>query len=147
MRPLEPIYQSVFNLAVNAAVPATFNTISRRWVAWDQTSSFNTPALFQMQGPIKFMKGDRGLPQIYIPIDWYVYFSTDPADLTTVTSTVMNNYLSALIAAVLPTPQGGQQTLNNTVAHVYIDGDILFDEGVISSPAVIKIPIVVLTGI
>jgi hypothetical protein len=147
MRPLEPIYDALFALAQNANTTQTpFTIMSRRWIAWDQMSAEQSPALFQMQGMPKVEGAVRGLPVFRLPVDWYVYLSTDPTDLNTPTSPPLNNYLTALINAVLPKIQGQKQTLGGLVESVYIDGEIVLDEGVITSPAVIKIPLVILTG-
>lgn len=147
MRALEPIYAALFALAQAANTSDTpFTIMSRRWIAWDQMTAEQSPALFQLQGPAPVEGAVRGLPKFSLQVDWYVYLSTDPTDLNTPTSPPLNNYLTALINAVLPKLQGQKQILGGLAADVYIDGDIILDEGVISSPAVIKIPLIILTG-
>jgi hypothetical protein len=148
MRSLEPIYAAIFALAQAANTQATpFSTMSRRWVSWDQTNPEQCPALFQLQRSPKLDRRASGVPRISLPVDWYVYLPSDPADLVTVTSTVINNYMTALLNAILPTLQGDKQTLGGLVYDAYVDGDITLDEGLLSSPAVFRVPIIALTGL
>lgn len=148
MRSLEAIYAALFAQAKTVNAGATpFTTMSRRWISWDQMTAEQCPAFFQRQPKIPVSGGDRGLSRFSIRVEWYVYLPSDPADLQTVTATPVNNYVTALINALLPQLQGQKQTLGGLVENAYIDGDILIDEGLISSPAVILIPITILTGL
>lgn len=147
MRALEPIYAALFAVAQSAksdAIP--FTTMSRRWIAWDQMASEQSPALFQRQPPLDVQGGARGLPKFELKAEWYIYLATDPSDLSTVTATALNNYVTALISALQGSIPGQQQTLGGLVQNAYVDGQIVLDEGLISSPAVALIPITILTG-
>jgi hypothetical protein len=148
MRDLESIYAALFARAqaVNAS-STPFTTMSRRWLPWDQMNAEQSPGFFQRQPRFAVAGGDRGLPKFTLRVEWYVYLTTDPADLQTVTATPINNYATALINAILPTLQGQRQTLGGLVENAYIDGEVLIDEGLLSSPAVLLIPITILTGL
>ena len=148
MRDIEAIYAALFakGQAVNSAqTPLT--TQSRRWIAWDQMAAEQSPAFFQREPKFNVSGGERGLSRFVFRAEWYLYLATDPSDLGTVTATPINNYATAFINALLPSLQGQKQTLGGLVENAYIDGEVLIDEGVISSPAILFIPITILTGL
>ena len=147
MRDLEPIYSALFALAQSANTAQTpFAKMSRRWRSWGQMSAEESPALYQLQKPIRVEGGDRPLPLFRLQVEWYAYFSSDNGDLETPMATTLNSYLTAIIGAIQAPIRGQQQTLGGLVQSVYVDGDIVMDEGVISPPAVLCIPITILTG-
>ena len=148
MRDIESIYASLFELGKAAASTVTpLTTASRRWIAWDQMSPEQSPAFFQREPSFDVSGGVRRVSKFEFRAEWYIYLATDPADLTTVTATPLNKYANALIDALMPTIQGTQQSLGGLVEQAYIDGRVIKDDGVISSPAVLYIPIKILCGL
>jgi hypothetical protein len=148
LRAIEPIYAALFALGYAAASTATpITSASRRWIAWDQMTAEQSPAFFQREPSFAISGGVRGLPKFEFKAEWYLYLTTDPGDLTTVTSTPLNNYATALVNAIMPSIQGTKQTLGGLVENAYIDGRVIVDEGLVSSPAVLFIPITILAGL
>lgn len=148
MRSLEAIYAALFAQAQTANTDSTpYVTMSRRWMHWDQMNPEISPAFFQRQPKFTPSGGERGLTRFMLRAEWYFYLATDPADLQTVTSSVVNNYITALFNALLPRLQGQKQTLGGLVENAYIDGDCHTDEGLLSSPAVVLLPIIILCGL
>ena len=56
-------------------------------------------------------------------------------------STILNGLVDAVAAALAPEPASNKQTLGGLVQHVWIDGAIVTDEGVLADQAVAIIPI------
>lgn len=147
MRALEPIYAALFAIGSSIHGSSTpLTTMSRRWVSWDQMAPELSPAFYQRQPPFDVAGGARGIPKFELKAEWYVYLATDPTDFSTVTATALNNYVTALITALQGSLPGAKQTLGGLVENAYVDGKVILDEGLISSPAVALIPITILTG-
>ena len=96
---------------------------------------------------ISTTRGERGIPVKKRKAYWIVYLPGSP-DQDTVTSPLMNQYYDALSNALLP-PLGSnaRQTLGGLCVNCYEDGTGLADEGLLSTPSLIVIPITILNGI
>lgn len=148
MKDIESIYEALFDLGKAAASSVTpLTTASRRWLAWDQMTAEQSPAFFQREPSFDVSGGVRRVSKFEFRAEWLLYLATDPADLATVTATPLNKYANALIDALMPTIQGFPQTLGGLVEQAYIDGKVIKDDGVVSSPAVLFIPIKILCGL
>ena len=160
----ELVMQRLFSIAVavgqNPATP--FTTQSRRFVHFNDVPPEAMPAMYQFQNPVRETKGGvRPLPKQDIGVSWFVYLpkSTGPDD---VVSPALNQYWDALTQAILTTlfdasgnptvgavPAGSRPQdlgLGPTKVNCYVDGPGLTDEGLLSTPSLIIIPIKILTG-
>ena len=146
----EPIFKALFDL-LSTAVPAgspQFVTKGRRLRIWDEVDAADQPALFLVQGPMVASQQHFGLTKWEMKATAWIYFraeaSPDPAYYPAKT---INDYVDAVEAALTPDPLGPTQTLGKLVVHCWIDGPVVFDEGVTDGQAVIVIPVTVLTAI
>lgn len=148
--PREQIAVALWNLLQTANTQATpFATMSRRWIPWSSTASYQCPALFQMQLPSKATGGERGLTRWTMRFAIWVYLNVNTDDLVTVASTPLNAYFDAIEATLSPPPPSGpnaRQTLGGIVQSVFIDGDPAVDEGLLDPPSLLIIPVSVITG-
>jgi hypothetical protein len=152
----EQIFEALFELVagigepVNGVASATpLATSSRRWRAWSTVGSAEMPAFFQMQTPgIKQVQtGHLGLTKYQLKAALFFYFAVNVDDTADATSPTLNAYYAAVDAALQPTIAGGwKQQLGGLVENCWIDGDVLFDEGLITPPAMLVFPITILTG-
>jgi hypothetical protein len=147
--PREEVFAALFALAKLANTPATpFAVMSRRFVPWSQKQNLEGVELYQLQLP---QHGDQkrvgGATTWNLKAIWFVYAPVNTDDLITPTSPVLNNYMDALEAALLTNPGGNLQTLGGLVTNACIDGEVMFDEGLLAPPALLAIPITINTGI
>lgn len=145
----EPIMQALFALAQTVNTPATpFNVMSRRMLHFDDVSPDDIPAFFQFQAPgINTTLGQRGIPVKKRKVFWIAYLP-GAQDKSTSVAPAMNSYYDALSNALLP--QAGpnaKQTLGGLCVNCYEDGQGMADEGLLTTPSLIVIPITILNGI
>src|ERR1700735_3061087 len=140
--PAETIYAALFNQICGINGPTTpLQTMSRRWRPWAEVGSAEMPAFFQMQvpGDSQDQKQVYGLTRYELQALLIFYFSVNTADITTVMSTVLNNYFTAIDNILKPdirTPGGNKQQLGllNGIENAWIKGTVIFDEGLTSPP-------------
>lgn len=125
-----------------------FKTISRRFKIWSQTTSDQWPAVYQFQisQPLKGYERGYAVGQRELKAWWFVYLPPSQSD-TDIVSTRMNRYADALLNVLKPSPSmGPRHNLGiRGVINVYPDGGALMDEGLLEPPALIRIPITILT--
>lgn len=162
----EQIYAALFQQICTVNTPATpLEVMSRRWRKWDE-SSLVFPAFYQMELGIENSqeKSPKGFgPQRYtLKALLFFYFAVDIGDTTTPSSPTLNAYYTAIddvmqpsIISAIAAPnmkpnqmQSARQQLGGDVGieHAYIDGVVQFDEGLVNPPAMLVVPITVLTG-
>jgi len=164
--PAETIYQAIFDQAcsINASrvggapslTPLT--TMSRRWVHWDQAGDVPMPALYQLEPPngINIVRGQRGIRKYEISAFLFIYFAVDSGNQINPTSPTLNNYFNAIDDAFEPSiialngkpNQGGRQQLGlgPALEECWIDGQVIFDEGLLSPPGLLKFNIKAICG-
>ena len=138
----EAIAVALFNLV---KTPGALVTTSRRLKHWSDVPAEEQPALFQAQGKeaVDTSAQKMGAPNTH-KIEFQLYIYTHSTDPTAPPSTLLNQILDAIEAAMTPTP-GTKQTLGGLAQHAFISGSIETDEGVLGDQAVAIIPIEVLT--
>jgi hypothetical protein len=146
----EQVFAALFALlnplaAKTSATP--FVTVSRRFKQWSQTTSTMWPAVYQFQVTQGLEGFDRGVGKQSLRAWWFVYLNPSEGDADIV-SQRMNRYRDALLNVLKPTPRmGPRMTLGIPgISNVYPDGGLLMDEGLLEPPALIRIPITILTG-
>ena len=136
----EPIYAALFAKLAGCAV---FATSSRRLKHWDDVPMSEQPALFQAQKREQPTGNTPGIPQVWVQtVDVYIYANTR-GDKSISPGAVLNPLLDAIEKALAPDPISNKQTLGGLVQHVWIDGAIETDEGVLGDQTVACIPITI----
>lgn len=144
---LEPVAQALFSVAESTNTEETpYVIMNRRFRHFKDVPPDEIPALFQYQMPgFSIARAVRSLPVFVFEFRWMVYLPVS-SSLDDPTSPTMNNYVTALIRSLLPTPAMPRNTLGGLVYDCYMDGQGLMDEGLLQTPSLISIPIKVLTG-
>lgn len=157
----EPIMKRLFSIAQAASgqygIPR-FSVMSRRFVNFDQAQPYS---FYQFQSPVrKSTGGERPLLVSHIGVLWIVYLpnAAGPTDADKV-SPILNNVYDLLSYALRTTGfdslgnavfegqlAGMPQTLGGLVTQCYEDGDGLTDEGLLSTPSLVVVPIKLLIG-
>lgn len=144
----ESIFAALFAQASVANTGHTkFGVMSRRFIPWSQRSNLESPEFYQLQLPQMSKQNTFGANVWKLHAIWFIYVPVNTDDFKTVVSTTLNNYLDALDNAISASLSGQKQTLGNLVTNAWIDGDVIVDEGLLSPPALIAIPISIITGI
>lgn len=115
--------------------------IDRRLKHWTQVDI--QPALFIVQKSEQIKTVDRLPPRVEMSTDLLLYVK-GAADQIASPSTIYNPIVDAIFTALLPTPLGELQTLNNTAYHCKIDGKIETDEGTLGDQAYVFIPLTII---
>jgi hypothetical protein len=135
----EPIYLALF--AKLQAIPGVV-TASRRLQHWADVPATSQPAIFQAQIKEK-QEPRKGLPaKVILQCDVYLYVNSGN-DLSVAPAPQLNQFMDAIEAALAP-DVNGVQTLNNTVSHCWIEGEVITDEGALGAQAVAIIPVNIL---
>jgi hypothetical protein len=154
----EKIMQALFALAqgVNTYKPGNpgatpFNVMSRRFRHFNDVTPSEIPAFFQHQLAGRTIeKGVRGLPVHRLRVRWVCYLPGSPTIRDTV-SPIINQYYDALSQALYaksgPNIGISINTLGGLCANCYEDGLGINDEGLLTTPSLIVIPITILTAI
>ena len=159
----ETVYQALFEYICQINAPQAngqpsltpLRTMSRRWRMWDVIGDDAMPAFFQLQPPNTFRLSQSkhfGQTRYVLHADLYFYFAVDVNDEETPISPKLNAYFQAIDQLLQPnvqSPGGSRQQigLGPKVEHVWIDNaDIIMDEGIVVPPAILKVPVSILTG-
>ena len=137
------LLQSVTGLATINGVPAVSRTLTDpTQMAWE-----NTPAIFMNEtgehiAPSKGFEGLRARQMLMCDLYLYVY----NGGVGGACSTLMNNMLENIRAAIAPATGYPFQTLNETVSHCWVSGKIEIIEGVLNGQGVAIVPVEILTN-
>lgn len=148
--PRETVFQALFERIAFAKIGAdpAFVTTSRKFRWWTEVPEAMQPALYQQQEDQR-ASSDKNYGETLwgLRAIWWIYCQHSPDD-EVVPSTMMNGLMDAVETALLPDPSG-RQTLGGLVEHCYIDGDVVWDEGLVPSDiqSVIRVPILIRTGV
>ncbi len=136
----ETIYAALF---AKLSAADGFVTVSRKVRHWDDVPQSEQPALFQSQKKEVPTNSTAGLDPVWnFTLDVFLYVHTQ-GDKTIVPSTILNGLVDAVLVSIAPEPVSNKQTLGGLVQHVWIDGAIVTDEGVLGDQAVAIIPITI----
>lgn len=149
----ESVMEALFELALATNTTSTpFKIMSRRMRHFNDVTPDEIPGFFQFQAPGRNTEGGvRGLPVHRLKVYWICYLPGSQG-LDDVVSPMMNQYYDALSNALLTNyPRGpngiSRNTLGGLVTNCYEDGQGINDEGLLTTPSLIVIPITILTGI
>jgi hypothetical protein len=150
--PREAISVALFNLLKGitfGSPPTPFQLAARAGRMWDAIPSGSQPAMFLFQvGETATQRTNIALYKWEMEFWCLIYLQADAAarDTTDVTEeTQMNAIMDALEKALQPIP-GEKQTLGGLVNNVWIEGQVIFDTGIIDQQCAIIIPLKVQTG-
>lgn len=146
----EAIMAALFALGQSVNTPSTpFKVATRRMRNFPDVPSGEIPAFFQFQAPgFTIGEGVRGLQVYRRKVYWIVYLPGS-AGINDVVSPTMNKYYDAMLNALQPTGADMIQrrnTLGGLCTNCYADGQGITDEGLLTTPSLIVIPITILTG-
>lgn len=160
--PAETIYNALFNTVcgINAPQPngqpslTPLVTMSRRWVKWDQIGDIPLPGLFQMQPPEGIGVSEKrqfGPKRYVLHAAIFIYLPVDSGNLNTPSSPQLNAYFKAIDDILGPTiqsPGGARQQLGlgPAIEEAAIDGNVIYDEGLVAPPAMLIFPITIICG-
>jgi hypothetical protein len=134
----EPIYAALF---AKLSSSYTFVTASRRLKHWSDVPPADQPALFLTQER-ETAATTPGLNTVWQGrASVYLYANTGE-NIEIAPSTILNPMVDAIEATLKPDPISNKQTLGGLVQHVWIEGDIQTDEGVLGPQGVVIIPLV-----
>jgi hypothetical protein len=138
----EQIYGALFTLAQQAT--GIVNS-SRKWKSFADVPPEQQPALFLVEQKERAMPESPGQPTKWgLAAEIVIYAWAAGDDIGT--GEVLNPVLDKLQAALAPVRYGEKVTLGGLVQHVYIDGVIEKDGGVLGQQAMAVIPIAILTN-
>lgn len=146
----EKIMAALFALGQTINTPTTpFKVMNRRMRNFPDVQPTEIPAFFQFQAP-GFTIGEavRGLPVYKRKVFWIVYLPGS-AGLNDAVSPTMNKYYDALLNVLRPAGADLVQqrnTLGGLCINCYPEGQGITDEGLLTTPSLIVIPITILTG-
>jgi hypothetical protein len=138
----ETIYQTIFEtLQETVVAPLNFKTASRRAIPWTQVDPASQPALFQTQVREQATVQGRGLPTKWdLDIDISIYVNGGN-DLVVIPSSILNPAIDT-IEGLFPGTGPNYQTLGLPgVSEIRIQGEVLYNEGLLGAQAVAVIPI------
>jgi hypothetical protein len=147
----ETIFQALFKTICSVNSPATpLKTMSRKWRKWDDVGDAPMPAFYQMQMPFDTQDQKRvfGPTRYELQALLFFYFAVSTSDPQPISPT-LNTYFKAIDVAMAPTiAMGNKQNLGlgNGIENAWIRGTVAMDEGLVSPPAMLVIPVTVLTG-
>lgn len=140
----EAIYSALFTLiALDTRIIGAFKTMARLTKHFDDVPSELCPALYLLQTGETWTRPGKGMPpKRTLECKFIVYTMPDPTN--SLASTIVNAVLD-VIDDVLSTNVVQQAvTLGGLVEHVYVEGKIIIDEGLLQSKSVSVIPITIL---
>jgi hypothetical protein len=140
-----------------AAVAGFAGPCSRQWVSYADTPPEMQPALFLATGDEQ-AGGDRRQPTVWTLRPKLVLYTRHDADPTAAPSTLQNQLITALEAAMEMTPgeaaqlgpfandgQAPHTTLGGLVSSCRIFGTIVKDEGLFQTQGIAEIPLEIVT--
>ncbi len=144
MDALEGLLSTVSNVAPSTGV---IPTVTRVWQPWENVAKISQPALIIVE-PGETVTDRRGQqPALKLDVMILCYMQMDPADAANPPNTRLNNFISAIRAALLPSGSDivrNAQTLGGLVSNVFIDGKIVKDAGIIDGQGSIMIPMTII---
>lgn len=146
----EAIFAALFNLVSGAVIPnpyPPFVTTSRNWQPYQKVTQGGMPALYQLEISQETERAMLGMSKyrLHALIDIYLWRPTSVPDNAPF-STTINAYRDAVMNVLTPEMEGMGVTLGGLVTDCYAYGTIVIDEGIITQPAAIEIPIEIITA-
>lgn len=148
----EAIMAALFQLAQGVNTAATpFKVMNRRMRHFNDVTPAEIPAFFQFQAPGRNAEGAvrAGVLKVIRRKVFWICYLPGSQGINDVVSPKMNQYYDALANALLPMGRDlsqGRNTLGGLCTNCYEDGQGINDEGLLTTPSLIVIPITIITG-
>lgn len=140
----EAIAIALFNLLQTSSY--TFASVDRRGRMPENVPSANQPYMGLVQlGGAQVEVQSQGMEKWLLHFRLLVYIRAD-ANPDSIPATELNAAWKAIVEVMRSGPQGQPQTLGDTVDNAYIDGDCLYDTGILDQQCALMIPITVNVG-
>lgn len=134
----EIVFRALFDKFL-ALSPIPFVTVSRKVKMWNDVPAELQPALFMTDHTEKQMNVPRGLPnKATWDVMLFIYAKIDEHEIG---STVLNNLLDSIDAALRPEVSLNVLTLDGLVYSVYTNGEIRKDPGDLDGQAIALMPV------
>jgi hypothetical protein len=147
----EAIFNALFKLLGDVALPdylGAWIVKSRDFQTPEQMAAnpANQPTLSMIQTPQHAVMDTFGLSQWKLGATAVIYYRTEGIpDSDMARDKIVNDVIDSFDRAINPMP-GMAQTLGGMVLHTYIEGAVIFDNGLTDQQAFVLIPITILIG-
>jgi hypothetical protein len=139
------VFTALFNFLTYLPPPTgmTWNTQSQYLQIWDDVPAANQPAMFLYRGPQNFeQKHVFGVTKLHWKASVWIYYRVDGYKTkNTYPDQITDQILDNLEQLFQTSPVDFRQTLGGLVYHCWIDGNVVFDPGIVDGQAVIVAPI------
>lgn len=134
--------------AVWGSPPVTWAYKSQHFLSWDTFDEGNQPALF-LRRIVEDVQQQKayGLNKYTLRYEAWVYLRTQNVDPASNPYAYLDPVIDAIDFAIAANPITGRNNLGGLVDNCYISGQIMIADGTDNGQAVIRIPIVAVTGI
>jgi len=140
----ETIFAALFALVSPLTVYPWKSTPSRRLKLWGDVALDQRPALFQFEGTEETYTWSNDVNPKRV-LEARLFFYTNCKDPTVQGATQMNQILTAIERALLPTGKDlagvGRQTLGGLVQHCRIEGKVFRDPGDLDGDGMARVPV------
>lgn len=143
----EAIYSALFSLIANdTRITSQFKTTGRLLKHFDSVPAEMCPALFMLQIGEDWQRPGKGVPpKRSLDCKIIIYTVVGNASETNLQSSVVNAALDVIDDVLtLQSNPGNVVNLGGLVEHVYIDGRVIIDEGLLQGTSVSVVPIKIL---
>jgi hypothetical protein len=138
----EQIYSALFDLILaSPAIAGQFATTSRFLKHHIDVTQEQMPALFMIETGEDWQRPGRGIPPkrtLQCNVVMYAW-SASPED--TLPATLCNALMDAIDDAIVANNPENVVTLNGQVYHVYIEGAVRVNEGLLQNISIVDVPI------
>jgi hypothetical protein len=142
----EPIFAALATLVFNnAAIAGAFNTTGRFLRHFDDVADEQCPALFLIQTGETHVRKGKGIPVLRtLSAKFVMYVATSdpnvtlPATLANLVADVLDDSIN-----IIGTPDQAQ-TLGGLCEHVYTEGAVVTDEGLLQNKSIVVFPVRIL---
>jgi hypothetical protein len=148
--------EAIYNaLLAQLATSAAFLTVSRKPLTPDQLTPDMQPCLMLEEVKETAEPRPRGLPAKWtldVDLGIYYYFESQPETpgvYDPSPSTMLNNLIGAVEAALAPDPATGLQTLGGLVSHCWIEGEVVKSPAYLQGQgaAIVPVKIMAVAGV
>ena len=142
----EPIFLALSSLVFNnATVRGAFNTTGRFLKHFDDVPDDACPALFLIQIGETHVRGGKGVPnKRTLNAQFVMYVAT--ADQNITLPATLANLVADVLDDALNTNNGpgNNQTLGGLCEHVWTEGSVVTDEGLLQNKSIVVFPVHIL---
>jgi hypothetical protein len=143
----EPIFVALWNLITShPTIQATFVQTARLLVHHSQVpgNAAGMPALYMIERSESHVRKGQGISDLRTLRPFLVMYFSTAQGTGALPATQCNNALDAIDYCInIPGNPANTQTLGGLVQHVYIEGEVTIDEGLLQETSVVVVPITI----